>query len=552
MANEVIGIDVQVKLEQLRAQLATLGPGMDKEAKAMTAALNKEIKAQTAAIKKQAADMAATNGVKKLGEQAEDAGVKFDKLGMAMGPIGGVISKISPEAGSLASVVAGLTSGFQSLAAAGGGSMASLAPFAAILAPIALGIGVVAGVMADMEREAEESATAMEGLVRAIQAVDDMTAGAADALTDFKVKTGQMTSTEAAYQKAIKQVATEYTTANAAIEESIRLRIASGEEEGLADDVASLREQATALKASTEARARALAGEMEWAEEVRKSNDYIEARDKAAAAAAKKAAELAKEEAEAAAKADAVAARATKRNLDSMKKMDAYRVKSAGNQMKFDEEVRDAKDKAAEDDIRRAEETARAEIETRENVKSASLSIMGSATDALMLLSDNLGESNKKAALDAFIAAKALAIATAVVNAALAVTNALANGGAAAPVLAVAAGVSGAVSIATIAATEPPAFAAGGFIDGAPTTGVPITAHPNEAVLNQQGRATIGDDAIRAANAGRSGEGGMTVSMVYKHKVFDYFVRDNLRTSGPLASAVRRGDRVGQVRRGRG
>lgn len=549
MANEVIGIDVQVKLEQLRAQLATLGPGMDKEAKAMTAALNREIKAQTAAIKKQAADMAATNGVKKLGEQAEDAGVKFDKLGMAMGPIGGVISKISPEAGSLASVVAGLTSGFQGLAAAGGGSMAALAPFAAILAPIALGIGVVAGVMADMEREAEESASAMEGLVSAMQAVDDMTAGAADAMTDFKVKTGQMTSIEAAYQKAIKQLATEYTMANAAIEESISLRIASGEEEGLADDVASLREQATALKASTEERARALAGEMEWAEEVRKSNEYIAERDKAAAKGAKAAAAAAREAADTAA---LYARDEAARNATVFDERVAEARKAVKAAQKLLDEEKDAKDKAAKDDIRRAEETAQAEIEARSAVKSASLSIMGSATDALMLLSDNLGESNKKAALDAFNAAKALAIATAVVNAALGVTNALATGGAAAPVLAVAAGVSGAVSIATIAATEPPAFAAGGFIDGAPTTGVPITAHPNEAVLNQQGRAALGDDAIRAANAGRGGEGGMTVSMVYKHKVFDYFVRDNLRTSGPLASAVRRGDRVGQLRRGRG
>jgi len=549
MANEVIGIDVQVKLEQLRAQLATLGPGMDKEAKAMTAALAKEVKKQTAAVKKQAADMAATNGVKKLGDQAADAGVKFDKLGMAMGPIGGVISKISPEAGSLASVVAGLTSGFQGLAAAGGGSMSALAPFAAILAPIAIGIGVVAGVMADMEREAEESAAAMEGLVSAMEAVGNMTAGAADAMTDFKVKIGQMTSIEAAYQKAIKQVATEYTTANAAIEESIRLRIASGKEEGLSDDVSALREQAKALKASSEERARAIAGEMEWAEEVRKSNEFIAERDKAAADGAKAAAAAAKDAADTAAM---YARDEAARNETAFDERVAEARKSVRAVQKRLDEEKAAKEKAAQDDIDRAERTAEAEIEARSAVKSASLSIMGSATDALMLLSDNLGESNKKAALDAFNAAKALAIATAVVNAALGVTNALATGGAAAPVLAVAAGVSGAVSVATIAATEPPAFAAGGFIDGAPTTGVPITAHPNEAILNQQGRASIGDDAIRAANAGRGGEGGMTVSMIYKHKVFDYFVRDNLRTGGPLASAVRRGDRVGQLRRGRG
>ena len=57
MANEVIGIEVAVKLDQLRAQLATLGPGMEKEAAAMTAALGKQLKAQTAAAKTAATAM---------------------------------------------------------------------------------------------------------------------------------------------------------------------------------------------------------------------------------------------------------------------------------------------------------------------------------------------------------------------------------------------------------------------------------------------------------------------------------------------------------------
>ena len=491
MANEVIGIDVQVKLEQLRAQLATLGPGMDKEAKAMTAALNKEIKAQTAAIKKQAADMAATNGVKKLGEQAENAGVKFDKLGMAMGPISGVISKISPEAGSLASVVAGLTSGFQGLAAAGGGSMASLAPFAAILAPIALGIGVVAGVMADMEREAEESATAMEGLVSAMQAVDDMTAGAADALTDFKVKTGQMTSTEAAYQKAIKQVATEYTLANAAIEESIRLRIASGKEEGLLDDVAALREEATALKEITEVRARSLAALKEWDEEVRKSAEFIAERDKAAAKGAKAAAEAAR--AAAAAERERVQAAAdTQAEIDAIDKYTSDR---------FYEQM-DAEDKRREQSARRrmalAEEAADAELRKIAEVQAAkmaseqaALAIAGSVASGMAILSDQLVEKNKKGAMASFYAAKMLALSTAFINTALAITNALATGGPAAPVLAVAAGAAGAVQFAAIAA-EKPSFHAGGMMYPDEANAKVLRGEP---VLNRQAAASMGIDS---------------------------------------------------------
>jgi len=537
MANEVIGIDVQVKLDQLRAQLATLEPGMKKEAAAMTAALNKEIKAQTAAIKKQAADMAATNGVKKLGEQAEDAGVKFDKLGMAMGPIGGVISKISPEAGSLASVVAGLTSGFQGLAAAAGGSMASLAPFAAILAPIALGIGVVAGVMADMEREAEESATAMEGLERAMQAVDDMTAGAADALTDFKVKTGQMTSTEAAYQKAIKQVATEYTTANAAIEESIRLRIASGEEEGLADDVASLREQATALKASTEERARALAGEMEWADEVRKSNDYIEARDKAAAKGAKAAAESAREAAEkaaeVAAEADAVAARATERDLDRMSDMDAHRAKSARKQMKLAEEVRDAELQAIEE----VDAAERASREAAIATASSLSDLASSASDALGQYAESVSKKNKKAARDAFAVGKVVAISSTLVNTALAVTNALATVPyPAAPIAAAAAAVAGGVQVAAIAA-EKPSFHRGGLVEERGRGEVSATLLPGESVLNRQATSALGAGGVAALNNG--GGGGGSVSLRIGRLEAREIIRTDVASGGLVVQAAR-------------
>ena len=99
-ANEVIGIEVQVKLDQLRQQLATLGPGMEKEAQAMTAALNKELKRQTAAVQAQTKAIQAANagGFDGLAKSASAASVKVDKLGMAMGPIGGVLSKISPEA----------------------------------------------------------------------------------------------------------------------------------------------------------------------------------------------------------------------------------------------------------------------------------------------------------------------------------------------------------------------------------------------------------------------------------------------------------------------
>lgn len=79
-----------------------------------------------------------------LGAAAEEGSVKVSKLGMAMGPLAGVIGRISPEAGAALSSVAGLTSTVQGLGAAGITSAAGLASMAAMLAPIALAVGALA------------------------------------------------------------------------------------------------------------------------------------------------------------------------------------------------------------------------------------------------------------------------------------------------------------------------------------------------------------------------------------------------------------------------
>lgn len=160
----------------------------------------------------------------------------------------------------------------------------------------------------------------------------------------------------------------------------------------------------------------------------------------------------------------------------------------------------------------------------------------------------------KKAALVAFRVQQGVAIAQAVIGTAQGIIQAFQLGPIAGAIAAVAIGVIGATQIALIA-SQKPSFAAGGFLDAAPTTGVGVTMHPNEAVLNQQGRKAIGDQAIIDANNGTlggQGSGRQSTTIVYKHKPFEYFMRDNIAMNGTIAKTIRKGDRVGQVRRGRG
>jgi len=154
-------------------------------------------------------------------------------------------------------------------------------------------------------------------------------------------------------------------------------------------------------------------------------------------------------------------------------------------------------------------------------------------------------EDAKEAARKAFEVNKALQIAQVVVNTAAAVAQALASAPPPFNALAAAgAAAAGAVQLATVQSTEPK-FHKGGLI-GQPDEQTAIVRR-GEAVLNPMGRSLLGDDTIRAANAGMgSGSGGHAVQVVYKHKSFDYFVRDHLRTNATLPRALNAGRRLGQ------
>lgn len=150
----------------------------------------------------------------------------------------------------------------------------------------------------------------------------------------------------------------------------------------------------------------------------------------------------------------------------------------------------------------------------------------------------------KEAARKQFEVNKALQIAQIVINTATAATQAAL----AAPPpfnypLIAAAVAAGAVQLATVQATQPK-FHKGGLI-GQPDESMAVV-RAGEAVLNPMGRSLLGDDTIRQANAGISGGHSGAVQIVYKHKSFDYFVRDHLRTNATLPRALHAGRRLGQ------
>ena len=178
----------------------------------------------------------------------------------------------------------------------------------------------------------------------------------------------------------------------------------------------------------------------------------------------------------------------------------------------------------------------------------ASSAIIGLAQTVLqaeLATIDTSTAEGKKAAQKRWDTAYALSVAQAVLNAALGVTVQLAIGNIPG---AIEAGVMGAIAVASVVASPPPKLHTGGM---APDE-TPATLRAGEAVLSGQGRRTLGDATINAANAGQqpASSAGRGV-VVYKHRAFEYFIADHLGMDGTLARTIRGGDRVGQLRRGR-
>ena len=149
----------------------------------------------------------------------------------------------------------------------------------------------------------------------------------------------------------------------------------------------------------------------------------------------------------------------------------------------------------------------------------------------------------REAARKQFELTKALQMAQIAVNTAAAATQALASS----PppfnfIAAAAATAAGAVQMATVMATQPK-FHKGGLV-GQPDEQQAIVRN-GEAVLNPMGRKALGDQTIQAANAGALNNGSGAVQIVYKHKAFDYFVRDHLKTNATLPRALQAGRRLG-------
>ena len=135
MANQVIGLDVEIKVNNALAELRKLSPGADKEAKAIAGSLSKALKdAEKQAAKTGAAMKEVSVRTSSVSDKAGIAGANVQKLA-------GALSLVNPAAAGVAGNIADMADVVEVAGVASEALGVSLASIATIAAPVALAIG---------------------------------------------------------------------------------------------------------------------------------------------------------------------------------------------------------------------------------------------------------------------------------------------------------------------------------------------------------------------------------------------------------------------------
>ena len=555
------------------------------------------------------------------------------KAASALGPLGGVLSKISPEAGAAASSIAGAASAATGLGEAMVAASGSATLLEAAMGPVGWAVAAVSALVAgavlvyrELQSQAEESAKAQLVLAASADAVAAAEGRIADAKYRLKVATGTATAEDARAQAVKRENLKTEAEALAAghlvfqLEKEVREANDAGAIKAGIDAQARLDEAKKSQKAVQDAGAEAakLAGdEAEYAFEAQ-----VEGEREAARRAEKTAGDKAATDAAHALKAaiDAVAAAerallgitqaSTESTLDAMdKEDDAYHQKNlaieanreaalkalqdmgAGEEAyaelqarvldaqtaaqhehelnvvninkKKEKDRQDALDKeqkeyedflakqasldkqAQADSLSAAAEAWGEKKAVAEEYYSAATKLGGLFVSATSKDYDTTTEAGKEAATKQFNAQKAVAVALSIAQGALAVVQAI---GSAPPPFnipaIVATGIAVTAETAAIMATQPKFHT--GTTGFRPDEGG-ATLQRGEGVVTSAGMSKPGmKEAVAAANSGRTpAAGGGALNMVYQHKVYNEFIRDNLKAGSPLTRRIDNGTKVG-------
>ncbi|NBV20148.1 hypothetical protein [Janthinobacterium sp.] len=317
MGNQVVGLDVQIKVDQALAELKRLSPGADKEAKAIVGTLNKSLKdAEKQAAKVGDAMKAATTKTASIGDAAGKTGSNVMKLA-------GALSMVSPAAGGMAQNVADLADVVEVASVVTETLGVSMGSLLAVAGPVAVAIGGLYLAYQSYNAELEASQALEAASIRQLEATSSLASKVTSDRNALAVAIGTMSKSDADAAK----VHEDYTAALAAANKELiaskkaledQYQAAVNDTTNRKDDIVALRGQIAAKQREIQTNTDlAKQGEenalavIEYNDAKAQSEQVLRERQDAAAKSAQRRAEAERAAAEAVAKATAANERYT-------------------------------------------------------------------------------------------------------------------------------------------------------------------------------------------------------------------------------------------------
>jgi hypothetical protein len=196
MANPVVGIDLELRLEKFKTDMASIPGIATKEGKAMAAQLGKELRAVEKATKD------AARASKDAAVGAKDFGDKAGKAGQSSAKLAGALSLISPAAGDASRNLADLADVGEVASEVGSALGLSSAALGIALLAIAEAAAVAYVAYRVYTEESDRAAESAEWLATAEAALKPLLDDTRDATIDLKVATGELTEEAGKLERA--------------------------------------------------------------------------------------------------------------------------------------------------------------------------------------------------------------------------------------------------------------------------------------------------------------------------------------------------------------
>jgi len=613
-----ISLNVDLKVQQALSELKRLSPGADKEAKAISASLGKALRDAEKEAKKLGDEMgkagkAGGNGLERAAEASANLGTGGSKALKALGPLGGVLSRISPEAGAAASSIAGLTSAFEGFGIEGGMLTSAVGASLPVLAAGAIAMGSLVGVMDDYTAASKAASAAHSAFAAALAPMDDAIDAArkeqerlnaaldsgsakkyiqisdlsaiadekeAEATKGLREEKDRLMQTLAASanmdnfegqlaQNRIGQIDKEIGAVHQKANELARLSVenytlrgaidgASDSEKGQADASKALAAAAKAAKADLSA----LNAEMERAERAAEANvkgynsaisalQGMEDQSKHSLAGEMDRIDLDRQAALAKSQALADEASTYASTVSARETIDAqHRATDVAAEAEYQAAKSALQERAASERDALDQQAMADRLQQQQAIGGAFISLGDSIVAATSKQHDTTTREGRRAALAQFSVQKGVMLAQATIAGALAINEALASP-AGPPASYIMAAATGAASAVQIGtiAATQPSFHQGYAPDEQSARVL-----KRESVLTTTATAAVGVGKVRELNAGMTGGGGYQgpAPVILGHRVVDEAIKRELRSSGALSSALSSGRVVGHRTNRRG